>query len=78
MYKYTKNWPNKVEFEVLDTPLKVLNFLQSDAKLGIINPVAFLDALENRRLKTALKLYKNIGAKYIEQIALDPTNLYPK
>jgi hypothetical protein len=78
MYKYTSKWPSCIEFKILKTPEDILSFISSQTRLGIITPKAFKNLLISLKLKDAADLFSNIRSKYIEEILLTPSILYPK
>ncbi len=78
MYKYTKDWPNKIDYSILSNPLDILEFLKSEESLGLVEPDAFLELLKSRNMQKEARLFKNVRTKFIEEIILNPTELYPK
>ncbi len=78
MYKYTKGWPDKIEFKELKTPNDIMEFLSSNVKLGIVHPDAFESLLKNKGLTKVAALLTRISDLYLEEIILNPTLLYPR
>jgi hypothetical protein len=78
-YKYTKTWPRKVEYTILASPDQIMEFLTSadHQGLGLVDPVAFVELLRQFKLESAAKLFENVRDRYLEEIVMDPTLLYP-
>ncbi|MCF2141185.1 MAG: hypothetical protein K9W44_14090 [Candidatus Lokiarchaeota archaeon] len=78
MFRYTKSWPGKINYKILTSPLEILEFLTADCKLGLVEPQAFHKLLEQRNLQNAADLFNQIRSRYLEEIIIDPTVLYPR
>ena len=78
-YKYTKTWPRKVEYSILSSPDQIMEFISSSDHqgLGLVQPEAFIALLRQFNLKVAAKLFENVRDRYLEEILMDPTLLYP-
>ncbi|MHA1519632.1 MAG: hypothetical protein ACTSRK_05560 [Promethearchaeota archaeon] len=77
MYRYTKNWPEKIQYSILQTPTQIIEFLTSKDKLGIVVPSAFKDLLIQRGMEPVANLFSQIQARYLEEIIINPEYLYP-
>ena len=77
MYKYSINWPAKIEYARLTTPESILNFFHSDDKLGLIEPNAFHKLLLSNNLNKAADLFNRIQNSLLEEIIITPSLLYP-
>ncbi|WP_457559692.1 hypothetical protein [Candidatus Harpocratesius sp.] len=78
MFRYTKSWPEKINYKILTSPLDILEFLTADCKLGLVEPQAFHKLLEQRNLQNSADLFNQIRSRYLEEIIIDPTVLYPR
>lgn len=77
MYRYTKEWPEKIQYKILSTPEDILNFLKTEDKLGLVEPKALHELLIGQKLPHAADLLNRIRSSYLEEIIIDPTILYP-
>ncbi len=77
MHKYSVNWPSKIEYIKLKTPDSILKFIQSDDKLGLIEPEAFHKLLLANKLNKAANLFTRIRKSLLEEIIINPSLLYP-
>lgn len=78
IYRYTKNWPEKIHYQLLNSPVTILEFLASEDTLGIVEPEAFKQLLISRDMEIEANLFSQIQKRYLEEITIDPTFLYPK
>ncbi|MHA1746058.1 MAG: hypothetical protein ACTSWW_08655 [Promethearchaeota archaeon] len=78
-YKYTKNWPRKVEYTILSSSDHIMEFLTSadHQGLGLVESAAFVELLRQFKLESAATLFENVRDRYLEEIVMDPTLLYP-
>ena len=77
IYRYTKKWPGKIQYTLLQTPAQIMEFLTSPDKLGIIYPKAFKELLILRGMEPVADLFTQIQTRYLEEIIIRPDYLYP-
>jgi hypothetical protein len=77
IHKYTKDWPEGFQYSLLDSPQKILDFLTSEETLGIVKSGAFLKLLQQKGLDKAADLFFQIQERYLEEIIVNPSFLYP-
>ncbi|MHA1777418.1 MAG: hypothetical protein DRO88_13425 [Promethearchaeia archaeon] len=77
MYRYTKEWPEEIKYHVLNAPSAIMDFLESNEKLGLVEPDAFHLLLQEKNLPHAADLFDRIRSSYLEEIIIDPPRLYP-
>lgn len=77
IYRYTKHWPEKIQYKLLQTPAQIMEFLTSTDKLGIVIPSAFKELLTMRDMEPVADLFSQIQKRYLEEIIIKPDYLYP-
>jgi hypothetical protein len=78
LFRYADQWGHSVDFRMLTTPAEIVGFLKSSESLGLVDPDAFYALLLEQSLNSAAELFQQIRSRWLEEIVINPTLLYPK